>query len=216
MGLLDVYYYVNDEIADWRTNNWFLVSSPLPITFLTFAYLYFVLKCGPRYMEGRPAYKLYRFIRLYNIFQIVSNAMIIYATIEAGWYKDYFIYCVKVDFTDSPQAMKFASISWYLLLLKIIDYIETGMFVLRKKQRQVSFLHLYHHVSTAWLAWAHIKYFTSGISLILPIVNCAVHVLMYTYYLLSSIKSLEKTMYSVKHFITITQMVSIETEYEGV
>lgn len=31
-------------------------------------------------------------------------------------------------------------------LLKIYDLVETLFFVLRKKQSQVSFLHLYHHI----------------------------------------------------------------------
>lgn len=38
------------------------------------------------------------------------------------------------------------SAHYMLMLNKYTDLIETFMFVLRKKQSQVSFLHVYHHI----------------------------------------------------------------------
>jgi hypothetical protein len=32
------------------------------------------------------------------------------------------------------------------------------VFVLRKKERQISFLHVYHHASQVLYTWAHLKY----------------------------------------------------------
>lgn len=207
MGPLELYHYLNTEIADTRTNHWFLISSPVSIILLSLAYLYFVLKCGPRYMKDRNPYKLHQFIRLYNVFQIVTNVWFVYEAIDAGWYRDYFFYCRPVEYS-SAQAIRFTYLAWYLLLLKLFDYIETCIFVLRKKYRQVSFLHLYHHVSTVFIVWTLVKYFCTGIALTIALVNSMVHVIMYTYYLLSSFgPSVRQLLNPIKKMITIIQMI---------
>lgn len=38
------------------------------------------------------------------------------------------------------------------------DYYSQVFFVLRKKQNQVSFLHVYHHTITALFSWGYLKY----------------------------------------------------------
>ena len=184
------------------------MSSPIPITVISFAYLYFVLRCGPRYMKDKSPYSCRTFIKFYNLFQIVANALIVYHIFDIGWYEDYFIYCRKLDYSLSPKAIKTTKILWYTFSLKIIDYVETGVFVLRKKDRQISFLHLYHHVSMVFLGWFYIKYYAVGGLFTGPLVNCTIHVIMYTYYLLSSIApNMQSFLQSVKPVITIAQMV---------
>lgn len=74
------------------------MGSPVPIVLVSFAYLYFVLGCGPRYMKDKQAYDLKTIIKLYNVFQIVSNALLVYYICVAGWYKDYFFACVRYSF----------------------------------------------------------------------------------------------------------------------
>ncbi|XP_034188457.2 very long chain fatty acid elongase AAEL008004-like [Osmia lignaria lignaria] len=208
MSLASWYHYLNTEEADIKTNDWFLVSSPVPIILITFAYLYFVLKCGPRYMENRKPYSFKTFIRLYNLFQVVTNSMIVYHIFEAGWYRDYFIYCRPIDPAITPASMKFAHISWYVLALKVFDYTETVLFVLRKKQRQISFLHLYHHVTTVFVAWVFVKYSPNGMAITVPMVNCGVHVIMYTYYFLATFgPRVQRYLNVIKPGITIIQMV---------
>ncbi|XP_076160258.1 very long chain fatty acid elongase AAEL008004-like [Ptiloglossa arizonensis] len=207
MGLLDMYHYLNTEVADERTNNWTFVSSPTLVIVLTIMYLYFILVYGPKYMQNKQAYNLKQGIRIFNIAQIVSNALITYHILEAGWYEVCSIYCVQVDYSTSPRAMKFARIMWYLIILKLSDYIETCMYVLRKKNKQVSFLHVYHHISTVVINWIILKYFSINMSLTVPLVNCSIHVIMYTYYLLTSLgPEIQKFLEPFKPLLTITQM----------
>lgn len=47
---------------------------------------------------------------------------------------------------------------FYGIMLRIIEFIETIIFVLRKKQNQVTFLHVYHHISTIIIFWVFLKY----------------------------------------------------------
>ncbi|XP_017766135.1 PREDICTED: elongation of very long chain fatty acids protein 4-like isoform X2 [Eufriesea mexicana] len=96
-----------------------------------------------------------------------------------------------------------------IMYLKAFDYIETVLFVLRKKQRQISFLHLYHHITTVHFSWLMIKYYIPGIYLLFGMINCSVHVMMYTYYFFSSFgPSIQKILNPIKPIITTIQMVS--------
>ena len=95
------------------------------------------------------------------------------------------------------------------MILKIIDLIETAIFVLRKKNRQISFLHIYHHVSTIYIAYVCVRHYPGGMAIVPLTVNSTVHVIMYSYYLLSSQgPSWQKILNPVKPYITIIQMVS--------
>lgn len=101
---------------------------------------------------------------------------------------------------------------WYFFLLKILDYIETIVFVLRKKNNQVSTLHLYHHVSTLLLTWTVIRYYALYFVFLMSSVNCFIHSIMYTYYFLAAWgPNVQKTIAPMKQWITIAQMVHSPT-----
>lgn len=128
MSLSQLYHYLNYEIAgeyeslsvkkvtetlnryknvtDKRANDWFLVSSPVPVIIISLAYLYLVLKCGPKYMENRPAYSCSTFIKIYNIFQIITNSVIVYLIYDSGWFRDYGFRILPLDFSVTPQNMQ--------------------------------------------------------------------------------------------------------------
>lgn len=95
-------------------------------------------------------------------------------------------------------------------MLKLIDLVETVVFVLRKKQEQISFLHVYHHVSTILLMWFMTKYYAVTMASFGILINCAVHVIMYTYYYLSTLgPNMQKILSPYKPIITSVQMVSV-------
>lgn len=48
---------------------------------------------------------------------------------------------------------------WLYYMCKITELLDTVFFVLRKKQNQVSFLHLYHHTLMPICGFIGIKYF---------------------------------------------------------
>ncbi len=49
-------------------------------------------------------------------------------------------------------------LGWHTMFVKLIELVETVFFVLRKKQNQISFLHVYHHVTTFVMLWLFVKY----------------------------------------------------------
>lgn len=48
---------------------------------------------------------------------------------------------------------------WLYYMCKIIELLDTVFFVLRKKQNQISFLHLYHHTLMPFCGFIGVKYF---------------------------------------------------------
>lgn len=90
---IKILYFVHFLVTDPRTNSWFMVGNPLYICSIVFAYAYFVLKCGAKFMEKREPYSLKSFIFYYNIFQIVSNSTIVYVMYTAGWTTEFTLGC---------------------------------------------------------------------------------------------------------------------------
>lgn len=95
-------------------------------------------------------------------------------------------------------------------MLKTIDLIETMVFVLRKKNNQISFLHVYHHISTVLVTYICTKYYPGGMLSMQMIINGSVHVIMYIYYLLASLgQSTQGLLNPIKPYITRIQIVRI-------
>lgn len=115
----DVECVIDDDkwlcFSDPRTNDWPLVKSPLPVTIILFGYLYVVLRWGPRYMAGKAAYDLKGFIWYYNLFQIVANAWIIFASVKAGVFTELTFGCEPCNYSPEgwPQQV------WHFILVTI-------------------------------------------------------------------------------------------------
>ncbi|XP_034834117.1 very long chain fatty acid elongase 7-like [Maniola hyperantus] len=183
-GALKLYYYLNEEIADERTQNWPLMRTPWPGIGLLVFYLMVVLKWLPKYMEDRPAHNLRKVIAVYNAVQIFCCAYVLYQGLRLGWLNHYSLVCQPLDY--GPQADEYAwKVCYAYFLIKLADLFDTVFFVLRKKQNQVSFLHVYHHFGMVAVAWGMVKWLPGGHTSLLVVVNSFVHIIMYMYYLLT-------------------------------
>lgn len=78
--------------------------------------------------------------------------------------------------------------------------------VLRKKDDQITFLHVFHHVSMLNIWWFCILLVPGGQSWFCTSLNSLVHVVMYTYYLLNLFPSMKKHLWW-KKYITQLQLV---------
>lgn len=72
---------------------------------------------------------------------------------------------------------------------------------------QVSFLHVYHHVSIAWAWWYALKAIPAGDNYFGGLLNSWIHVMMYSYYALS----LCKIPCPWKKYLTICQLIQFVT-----
>ncbi|XP_034232797.1 elongation of very long chain fatty acids protein 4-like [Thrips palmi] len=194
-----------------RVQDWPFMGTPAWPLMTTATYLYVVLWWGPRFMKSRPAYSFKTFIYLYNFSQVVINAIMFHVVLTSGWTTTYTLGCQLPDWSDSREAMRMASAMWWWFLIKKVELIETVLYVLRKKDRQVSFLHIYHHVSTFLITWTAARFCPGGSVTFSVLPNSLVHVIMYSYFLLSAIDNvaLKKVLSRVKKYLTTLQLVQL-------
>ncbi|XP_050682698.1 elongation of very long chain fatty acids protein [Leptidea sinapis] len=196
--------------ADPRVKDWLLMTSPWPLFWIIATYLCLVKLVLPPYMANRRPYHLRSIIRWYNVLQIVANAVVTYGILTSGWTTTYASYgCILPDFSDNPEALRMLRFLWWTIILKMLELLETVFFLLRKKERQASFLHVYHHVSTLIIIWSAVKYVGGGLTSFPAMLNNTVHVIMYSYYLLSAEGSptVKAFLIRYKKWLTILQMV---------
>jgi len=53
----------------------------------------------------------------------------------------------------SPSGYRLARVLWIHYLSKVYEFADTAIMVLKKNERQISFLHVYHHASTFFPCW---------------------------------------------------------------
>nr|XP_019536987.2 elongation of very long chain fatty acids protein 7 [Aedes albopictus] len=209
MITMDLYNYYVWENADPRTHDWFLAGSPFPVLGVIVGYLSLVYYIVPKYMENREPYKMKTFLGFYNLFQVGYCVMVVVKCFQAGWTPDYFYRCYETDYSYSPKALKMAEVTWYILFIKFVELLETILFVLRKKQNQVSFLHVYHHISTFVIAYIFCKYVGGSMLVFSIVANSIVHIIMYSYYFISAydVAMFKYVAGKIKRYITSMQLI---------
>ncbi|RZC34882.1 elongation of very long chain fatty acids protein, partial [Asbolus verrucosus] len=163
----------------------FLLESPLQPIAVSFLYLVFIYKIGPKLMENRKPFDLRKIIIAYNISQIVTNVVLFKMFFNVAPHLN--ILCSpSADLSNNSTATLMLKPHYYYTLLKYYDLTETIFFVLRKKRRQISYLHVHHHIGMLAAAWISCKYFPGGQALYVGLYNTFVHTVMYCYYLLTA------------------------------
>ncbi|XP_023015132.1 very long chain fatty acid elongase AAEL008004 [Leptinotarsa decemlineata] len=207
--LQKLYHDILEKNADPRVKHWTLMGSPVPTLVIIAIYLALILVILPAYMKNRKPFNLKTTIKCYNVFQILSCIFIIYTMYTAGWAQGEIKFgCAPVDYSNNPNPVKLLGAFYWIYLLKMVELIETVFFILRKKSNQVSPLHIYHHASTYLLTYIGCKFVGGGMASFPVMVNSFIHVLMYTYYYLSSLgPEWQKKLAPWKPRLTIAQML---------
>ncbi|XP_054630049.1 elongation of very long chain fatty acids protein 7a isoform X1 [Dunckerocampus dactyliophorus] len=217
--------------ADSRTGNWLLMSSPVPQTVIITMYIYFVTSLGPRIMENRKAFDLKGVLVVYNFSVVVLSLYMCYEFVMSGWGTGYSFHCDLVDYSDSPQAMRMASTCWLYYFSKFIEMLDTIFFVLRKKNNQVTFLHVYHHSIMPFTWWFGVRFapgtticllvlfvcvdaafndpfiWSGGLGTFHALLNSVVHVVMYCYYGLTAMGPKYQKYLWWKKYLTTIQLI---------
>uniref|UniRef100_A0A182NK47 Elongation of very long chain fatty acids protein n=1 Tax=Anopheles dirus TaxID=7168 RepID=A0A182NK47_9DIPT len=173
-------------IADPRAKHLPFMDNPLPTLGMIIIYLLWVLLIGPMYMRDRKPMDLRRVIIFYNLFQVLLSGYMFYEHLMAGWVSGYSLTCQTVDYSDSPMSRRMFNLCYVYYLSKLSEFADTVFFVLRKKQSQITDLHVYHHSLTPIEAWILTKFIAGGNATLPNVINNFVHVLMYFYYMLSA------------------------------
>ncbi|XP_055708783.1 elongation of very long chain fatty acids protein 4-like [Phlebotomus papatasi] len=201
--------------ADFRTRGWFLVDNVYVVLALVGTYLA-IVALGPILMKNRQPFEFKRLILVYNITVAVLNAYICYELFLRSKLLNYTWTCspIESDGTD-PNEVRLSTAIWLYYITKYIEFLDSLFFVLRKKENQLSFLHIYHHTVIVLYSWLIVKFFSYGLQKSLfdllaysPVMfNSGVHVIMYIYYGLSTLGPTVAKYLWWKKYLTLVQMI---------
>jgi hypothetical protein len=188
------------------------MATPFPLVTTIAIYLWIVLKAGPKYMSRRKPFDITLLIRVYNIFQVVACTYFVVTAHNHG-----FTFALTWKCSSVPESsdvlddhlMALNDMLWLFLLLRVIEFLETIFFVMRKKFKQVSALHCYHHISTVVLLWLFLKYSGGMHEVFIGTLNSIVHIVMYSYYFLSSFRNYRFVSNIIKPCITAIQIIQL-------
>lgn len=147
----------------------------------------------------------------------ISFKSLTFCLFQGIWYAyavDYSLTCQPINWSNEPNAMQVAHGVHTYFLLKIADLLDTIFFVLRKKDRQISFLHVYHHTGMVVLTWNATKFLGGGHSIFTGFINSIIHIVMYSYYLLTAFSPKHKNNVWWKKYITQMQIVSTKMPFK--
>lgn len=202
------YDYLFNEIADDRVRGWLFMADPVPMFLIILAYLAVVLKIGPCFMLTRRPYNLKPLLAVYNLGMVVTCVTILVLYHRSGVRIPALFRCMDIDYSTEPNAMRILDLMYITHIVKIVELVETCFFLLRKKDSQITFLHVYHHTSTLFLSWVGVKYVAGGMVTFSYVINYSVHAVMYFYYFLALFgPKMQKTLQPIKRMLTMIQMV---------
>ncbi|KAI5646317.1 GNS1/SUR4 family domain-containing protein [Phthorimaea operculella] len=193
-----------EENNDPRTKDLFLISSPVPLVSIMVSYLIFTLYVGPKFMQHRKPFVLKNTLIVYNAIQVLISLYLCIWGFWPVWATQYSYICQPIDYSDSPSAQHINNLAWWYYFAKITELLDTVFFILRKKNNQVTFLHVYHHTVMPLFSYYGVRYYPNGHGTLFGVLNSMVHVVMYTYYLIAGLgPQYQKYLWWKKHVTTI-------------
>ncbi|CAH1786503.1 unnamed protein product [Owenia fusiformis] len=204
---LQKWYNLNVEAkADPRVSEWLFMGSPWPTLILTALYLCLV-KYGPGLMKPYPALNLRPLLIGYNLMLVLFSIWMFFEfAFTTVLSQEFSIICQPVDYSNNTMAKRLAAVIWWYYFSKFVEFLDTIFFILRKKDSQITFLHVYHHSTMFILWWIGVKFVAGGESYFSATVNCGVHVVMYSYYLLSALGPAVQKYLWWKKYMTVLQL----------
>ena len=173
---------------------------------LTFVLLYFGVCYTGRQRSTRFEHPWFKFaVNVYNAFLVVLSAFMVTTIVVETSRLGYTWFNNPID--ESIKARPLAKALSIFYLSKYPELMDTVIMAIKGNTRQISFLHIYHHVSI--ILTMYVVTYTSPYSesYFCALQNCVVHTLMYSYYLLTSMKTGSFLTKRIKKYMTLMQMV---------
>jgi len=194
---------------DRTLEGWPLMDKPwLPLA-MPAVYATLVTVIGPKLMENRKPFNLKTPILIYNLYQVLASCYIFYESVMAGWGTHYSWTCQPVTHNVSPNHRdhRMAKILWFCIINRYIELLDTFFFVARKKNSQVTFLHVYHHAVVPLLVYSQARWYPNGHETFILPMNAFIHIVMYSYYFLAAQGPWIQPYLWWKKYITTIQLI---------
>ncbi|KAJ1528112.1 hypothetical protein ONE63_008026 [Megalurothrips usitatus] len=190
---------------DPRSSDWLLVCSPLVPLSIIAGYLLLIWQLG-RYMAHREAWKIEPVIIVYNVLQVLACTYIFTMGVHMFIKLRYNLACQPVDKEINEENNTMARMVFAFYIIKIADLLDTVFFALRKKTSHVSFLHVYHHAGMVFVGYLACTFSLNGHFTLIGVINSFVHMVMYTYYLMTLLDPDRKPGITIKKSLTLLQL----------
>lgn len=143
-----------------------------------------MLVATPLFQKIGFSIKLKPIMRIYNLFMVLLSAYMGTKSIMLARAANSSLFCVPMAADKGGEEM--AQLVWIFTYSKVIEFLDTVFMVFEGRLRQISFLHVYHHV-TILSYWFTILWMSPGSDAYFSLAgNSYIHVAMYAYYLLAS------------------------------
>lgn len=160
------------------------LTSPHHALLFALAYLSFVSLIPPLFKLLSFKLSLKPLMRVYNAFMVLLSLYMGVKCLYLASQSNDSVFCVPLAQGKAGEEM--AMLVWIFTYSKTIEFLDTVFMVFEGRMRQVSFLHVYHHV-TILSYWFTILWMSPGSDAYFSLAgNSFIHVLMYGYYLLAS------------------------------
>ena len=165
------------------------IQAPIAASIIYPAGVYF----GKKWMEKRDPFEIQQYVFVYNLYQVILNTWTVYEMIKEVYNNPW--YSLKHGFLPwdhHPQpgfkGFRISFLVWVHYNNKFVELLDTLWMVLKKKNKQISFLHCYHHMLLIWVWWHCCSICPGGESWFGACINSLIHVYMYGYYTLALLK----------------------------
>lgn len=131
-------------------------------------------------MRHRKPYDLKLSIRFYNLLLVAINTYLFVGSVLSFRYGLDFWGCgVALSSEKRSIMLHYGHLFFHT---RYLEFFDTFFFVLRKKNSQISFLHVFHHGVVPTLMYIGLKFYPVPFNALLPTTNMFVHIIMYAYY----------------------------------
>ncbi|XP_012296960.1 very long chain fatty acid elongase 5 isoform X1 [Aotus nancymaae] len=189
---------------DTRVKGWFLLDNYIPTFICSVIYL-LVVWLGPKYMRNKQPFSCRGILVVYNLGLTLLSLYMFCELVTGVWEGKYNFFCQGTR-TAGESDMKIIRVLWWYYFSKLIEFMDTFFFILRKNNHQITVLHVYHHASMLNIWWFVMNWVPCGHSYFGATLNSFIHVLMYSYYGLSSVPSMRPYLWW-KKYITQGQLL---------
>lgn len=172
------------------TRGWPAVDSPMPMIVALAVYLsavcfgsLWIRVAALRPKKSREPLPLRALVVVHNMFCLLLSVYMCSGIALQSIRLKYSVW--GNAYKDNEKEMAYFIYLFYIS--KLFELMDTIIMVLKRNVHQITVLHVYHHVSIAIIWWIIAHHAPGGDAYFSAAMNSAVHVIMYFYYLLSSI-----------------------------
>ncbi|KAG0195576.1 hypothetical protein BGX28_001063, partial [Mortierella sp. GBA30] len=126
------------------------LMNPFHVLLIALAYLVAVF-LGMQIMKNFDRFEVKTFSLFHNFCLVSISAYMCGGILYEAYQANYGLFENLAD--HSLKGLPMAKMIWLFYFSKIMEFVDTMIMVLKKNNRQISFLHVYHHCSIFTIWW---------------------------------------------------------------